>query len=79
VVLRISPALAPCAEERFWHATARQHRLADGSLRIELEVCGDEVLQWVRTMGKDVELVSPPELRAQLTAELRATLDQYGC
>lgn len=77
VVLRVSAELAPYVEERFWHATARQRQCPDGSLQLELKVRGDEVLEWVRSMGKEVEVLGPPALRERLRAELRATLRLY--
>jgi predicted DNA-binding transcriptional regulator YafY len=78
VVLRVSARLATHVEERFWHASARQRRCEDGRLELALKVRGDEVLELVRSMGQEVELVSPPALRRRLREELWATLQQYG-
>ena len=78
VTLRISPTMADYTEERFWHTSAQQRWMDDGWLHLRMKVRGSEVLEWVRNMGRHVEVLSPPALRIQMREELLATLKHYA-
>ena len=49
-----------------------------GSLDLELEVgAGHELKAWILSFGPGAEVLSPPSLRAELEADLKAALALY--
>jgi predicted DNA-binding transcriptional regulator YafY len=78
-VLRFTPAAARWVAEEQWHPLQRVDRLGDGSVTLHVPY-GDpselrgEILRW----GPEVEVVSPPELRAELSATLERAAALYG-
>lgn len=78
-VLRFTPAAARWVAEEQWHPQQRVDRLGDGSVTLHVPY-GDpaelrgEILRW----GSEVEVVSPPELRADLGATLERAAALYG-
>jgi predicted DNA-binding transcriptional regulator YafY len=43
-----------------------------------MRLAGDEVLDWVLTMGPHAEVVAPPELREAIRGRLEASLRLYA-
>jgi proteasome accessory factor B len=78
VVLRFAPSVADRVQEATWHATEQVEREPDGSLLWSARVSGTiEIRLWILSWGADVEVVAPPELRADVVATLRAALGRY--
>lgn len=78
VSLRFAPAVARRVKESFWHQSQRIEDLPDGACRFTVRVGSLlELTPWVRQWGAAVEVLSPPEFRAQLAAEARAMMAVY--
>lgn len=81
VVLRFSRQVAPRVRETQWHHTEQVHEQSDGSLLWEARIAEwQEMLNWVRGWGADVEVVEPRELREELMREAKrmSVLYQIG-
>ena len=80
VRLRFSPLAARYIRAKAWHPTQRLDNQPDGGLVLTLRVNHlVEVKRWALSWGADCEVLVPPELRAEIVAELRkmlATLDE---
>lgn len=69
VRLRFAPNVAPRVRESVWHHSQRLHDLTDGGCEVTLQVGGiREIRSWVLSWGADVEVLAPPELRADIAA-----------
>ena len=70
VVLEFSPKVAALVKERRWHASQDIDELEDGGLLLTIEV-GEprEMLPWIRSWGGEVEVLEPPDLRAEIGAD----------
>ena len=78
VRIRISPAWARYVGEKIWHQSQRLEKLPDGSLDMTLEVAGlDEIKQWVLSLGKEAQVLAPPELQEMIVQSLEQTLQAY--
>jgi CRISPR-associated endonuclease/helicase Cas3 len=78
VVLRFSRAVASRVRESRWHPSETTRSLGDGRLEWSAEVGSTiEILPWVRSWGRDVEVVAPPELVDAVRADLRAAIALY--
>ena len=78
VVLRFSPTVATRVQEATWHASQRVEREEDGSLTWRATVAGTiEIRLWILSWGDDVEVLEPPELRADVAATMRRALSRY--
>jgi proteasome accessory factor B len=70
VQLRFSPDVAWRVRETRWHPSQSIEDQPDGSVLLTMAVAGMmEVGRWVRSWGDRVEVLSPPELRAELREE----------
>ncbi|HKZ85898.1 MAG TPA: WYL domain-containing protein [Anaerolineae bacterium] len=70
VVLEFSPRAAPLVKERRWHASQEVDDLANGGLLFTVKVSEPrEMAPWIRSWGGDVEVLEPPELRAEIGAD----------
>jgi predicted DNA-binding transcriptional regulator YafY len=79
VRLRFSPAVAERVLETRWHPEQRTERQPDGSLLWSTSVSGTiEIRLWILEWGDDVEVLAPPELRADVAARLRRAAAQYA-
>jgi predicted DNA-binding transcriptional regulator YafY len=78
-VLRFTREGARWAAEEKWHPQQEATSLPDGryELRIPYREPRELVMDIMR-QGKDVEVVSPPELRAQVRRELQQALANYS-
>ena len=77
-MLRFSPTVATRVQEATWHASQRVQGEEDGSLTWRATVAGTiEIRLWILSWGDDVEVLEPPELRADVTATMRRSLARY--
>ena len=78
VRIRFDRSRATEIAERVWHPSQKLHPNEDGSVELELEVgTGIELKSWVLSFGQSAEVLSPPSLRADLEADLKAALARY--
>ena len=79
VKVRISPEWARWAEEKIWHESQKSRRLDDGSLELGFRVAGlDEIRMWVLSLGPEIEVLEPEELRDRVRDSLEKTLAGYS-
>ncbi len=79
VVLRFSPLVAARVQEATWHPSQEVAEEGDGSLLWRARVAGTyEIKLWILGWGADVEVLAPPELRAEVSRTLAAALARYG-
>ena len=78
VVIRFSPAVAKRAAETRWHPSQELEKQKDGSLVWRGRVAGmREIKIWILGWGADAEVLEPPELRADVAAELKKAVSLY--
>lgn len=74
--LRFTPQAAQWISREEWHAEQQGRWRDDGSYELKLPYVDDnELLMDVMRQGADVQVLEPPELRAELRRRLRAALD----
>ncbi|MDI7278278.1 MAG: WYL domain-containing protein [Anaerolineae bacterium] len=79
VVLRFTPAVARRVGETVWHASQEIEPLEGGGCILRVRVAHTlEMKPWIRGWGPDCEVLAPPELRAEVAAELRRAAEVYG-
>ena len=70
VELEFSPRVASLVKERRWHASQEIDELEGGGLLLAVTVSEPrEMLPWIRSWGGEVEVLEPPELRAEVGAD----------
>ena len=75
VVLRIAPEGAAEARAWRWHPTQTVEDQADGGVIVRFRASGMRELAWhLFTWGEQVQIVSPPRLRAVMRGELEAAM-----
>jgi predicted DNA-binding transcriptional regulator YafY len=78
VELRFDAAIAPLVTETTWHPTEQVTREADGSVLWRARVPGTlEIRRWILQWGAQVEVLAPPELRAEIGGILEAAAARY--
>ncbi len=78
VVLRFDAAIASLVTETTWHPSEMVEASPDGSVLWRARVPGTvEIKRWILGWGSQVEVLAPPELRAEVAATLRAGADRY--
>jgi predicted DNA-binding transcriptional regulator YafY len=79
VVIEFDARVNEYVETRRVHPSQSIERLADGGIRLTMEI-GDltEVTTWVLGFGETAKVVEPPELRDRVRAELENALARYG-
>jgi proteasome accessory factor B len=78
VVLRFDPAIAARVAEAQWHPSQRVETEPDGSLLWRGRVAGTiEIRLWILSWGAQVEVLEPPDLRADVAATYRAAAARY--
>ncbi len=78
VVIRFSVAVAKRAAETRWHPSQELEKQPDGTLIWRGLVSGmREIRIWILGWGADAEVLEPPELRAEIAAELQRAAGQY--
>lgn len=79
VRLRFLPIAARYVREKIHHPSQTLTELADGGLELQFELTSlVEVRKFVLSWGREVEVLSPPELRDDLIREAAAMLGVYG-
>lgn len=79
VRLRFDAIAAPYVRERPWHASQTLHPLPNGVVETTLRLNNlIDVQRRILACGRHVEVVSPPELRASIAAELAALAQTYA-
>jgi predicted DNA-binding transcriptional regulator YafY len=75
----IAPKLARYVRERIWHPSQQIADEPDGAIRLTLHVVNDWALKsWIMGFGGLARVLSPEPLANEITAELRAALEQYS-
>jgi len=78
IVLRFDPAIAARVREATWHPSQQIEIEADGSLAWRGRVSGTiEIRLWILSWGHQVEVLEPPDLRADVAATYRAAAARY--
>ena len=78
VRLRFSPAVSRRVKESQWHLSQQLEERPDGSCILTLRIGHTlEILPWIRSWGRDCEVLEPPELRSQLAEEYEAAARLY--
>ena len=79
VTLRFAPNVVRRVKESVWHPSQRIEDLPDGSCLFTVLVGSTlEFKPWVRQWGSAVEVLSPPEFRDEIVAEVREMARAYG-
>jgi hypothetical protein len=77
VRLRFTPEVAPYVQARRWPGELAQRGRKGGHRELILRAEGPGLLSWILSWGPAVEVVSPPELRAQVAAALQQAAARY--
>jgi predicted DNA-binding transcriptional regulator YafY len=78
VVIEFSAAKAAYLRARLWHPTQQIEELEDGRLRLSLQSSAlAPLVSWVLEWGPHARALAPPELVAQVRAELAGALAGY--
>jgi len=78
VVLRFAPAVAARVGEATWHPSQQVRQAEDGSLEWRATVAGTiEIRLWILSWGDEVEVLSPPALRADVAATFVRAVARY--
>lgn len=79
VVLRFDASVAWRVKEATWHPSQQLEEEPDGSCILRLRVGHTmEVAPWIRSWGAAVEVLSPPEFRAEVAEEARRLAARYA-
>lgn len=79
VRVRFAPGAARYARERLWHASQRCTDLGDGGCELGWRIpLTPDLRSWLLSFGDAVEVLEPPELRAEVAGALRAAAERYG-
>lgn len=77
-VLRFSPSRANWVRHEHWHPRQAGTEEPDGHYRLEFPYSNDtELVMDILRHGADVEVISPPELRARVAKEIRRMQERY--
>lgn len=78
VVLRFDSSVAWRVREARWHPSQRLEPTEDGGCILRLRVGHTmELAPWIRSWGSTVEVLEPPEFRAEVAAEARRLAALY--
>jgi predicted DNA-binding transcriptional regulator YafY len=78
VKVRISPEWARWAGEKIWHESQKANKLSNGALELTFQVAGlDEIKRWILSLGPEIEVIIPKELRQMVQEDLMSALTQY--
>lgn len=70
VVVEFAARLAPYAQGRLWHPSQELEVLADGRVKITLQVSNDWALRsWILSFGSGVKVVTPKTLADEIRSE----------
>jgi proteasome accessory factor B len=75
---RFTPLIAHAIVDRNWHQSQSLEKLPDGSVELSFTAGGRmEILSWLLSYGSQVELLEPPDLRAELARTAAAMAAVY--
>jgi predicted DNA-binding transcriptional regulator YafY len=79
VVIEFSAAKSALVRSRVWHPTQAMEELADGRVRLSF-TCASliPIVSWVLEWGPHARALEPPELVADVVAELDAARRAYA-
>jgi predicted DNA-binding transcriptional regulator YafY len=79
IVLRFAAGrAAERVRETIWHQSQKRINLPDGRCEVRITVGSTlEVKPFIRQWGADCEVVAPPQLRAEIAADMRAAAELY--
>jgi len=78
VVFAVDEEVAAYLRERTWHPSQTHRTLSDGRMELRFQVAITiELIQWILGFGHQMEVVSPPDLRARIGANLRQAAARY--
>ncbi len=78
ICVEFNGAAAKRVAETTWHPTQRLSPLGGGRVRLEVRLSSlFEFVPWVLRWGDEAEVISPPELRAQVATTLRTAARRY--
>lgn len=76
--LRFNDKAARWITRRKWHPTQKIEKNTDGSIIFSVRLSGtDEIRWWIYHWGPNCEVLSPPEFRKEVAAELKAMVGVY--
>lgn len=79
VVIEFTAKAAPYVQGRTWHESQSTTALADGRVRMTLDVSIDWALtSWLLGFGADVKVISPSALATSVRDAHRSSADLYG-
>jgi predicted DNA-binding transcriptional regulator YafY len=75
IVVEFAPRLAPYAQARVWHPSQDVEQLADGRVKLTLQVSNDWALRsWILGFGAGVKVIAPKTLAETIRDEHRRAL-----
>ncbi|AAR33805.1 transcriptional regulator [Geobacter sulfurreducens] len=78
VAIRFSPELAHTVRDRIWHPTQQVRMESDGACILSFTAGGRmEIIAWVLSYGAHAEVLSPPDLRAEVARVAAAVAARY--
>lgn len=78
IKLKIKDEYLHYFENRFWHATQKFKKQADGSTILSMSVpIVPDLISWIISWGEMVTVVSPKELKKRVKKKLEKTLKNY--
>ena len=79
VAIRFDAGVVPWVERAEWHETQTIEPRPDGGIVLRMRVRGTtELTSWLLSWGSKAEVLSPPELRAKMGAELAKAAGMYA-
>lgn len=79
VELLVDSEIGTFARGRAWHSGQEVEELADGSVRVRFRTTQRrELVRWVLGQGHTVRVLAPPELVAEIRAEIDRVRGMYG-
>ena len=78
IVVSFAGRIAPYVRERTWHKSQKLQDLADGGVRMTLNVCADAALRtWILGFGAFVKVESPSWLAEEILEQLDEAREAY--
>ncbi|HXG89468.1 MAG TPA: transcriptional regulator [Vicinamibacterales bacterium] len=78
IVVVFAPRIARHIRERTWHKSQKLDDLADGSVRMTMNVCSDAALRtWVLGFGAFAKVESPSSLAEEILEQLEEAREAY--
>lgn len=79
VEIEFQPDVAAYVTARDWHRSQRVSALADGTVRLALEVCLDRALEsWILGFGPFARVLAPPRLARRIAEQLSRARARYA-